>query len=339
MRVLVTGGAGFIGKAVTERLLNHGWEVRSIDIAPSLDLKGVEYTQCDIRNYAEVREQVRDCQCIVHMGAIPRPQLGTGPDIFSINAAGTFNIFEAASAEGIKRVVQASSINAIGGVYNLTDLHTEYFPIDEQHPPFNTDPYSFSKQVIEDIGRYYWRRDGISSVALRFSGVNRKDTRETPEFQERRQNSWHAIDDFAKLSDEERRERLAAIRKRTIEFRQTRSMEFKTEPVIYPQRKDVDDQLWYIYAFDRFNFWAFVDERDAAQSIEKGLTAEYEGSHPLFIMNQRNWMGYDAHELVRLFFPEIPEEKNKLSGPSSLISIEQARQLIGFDPEYTVEAR
>ena len=120
---------------------------------------------------------------------------------------------------------------------------------------------------------------------------------------------------------------------------QQRLMEFKNEPVAYPQRKDVDDPLWYIYAFDRFNFWAFVDERDAAQSIEKGLTAEYEGAHPLFILNQRNWLGYDAHELVRLFFPEIEESNNKLSGPSSLMSIEQARTLIGFEPEYSVDEK
>lgn len=334
MKVLITGGAGFIGKAVTERLLAHGWEVRSIDVAPTVDIEDIEYTQCDIRDYAAVREQVRGCQAIVHMGAVPRPQLAPGHEVFDINVSGTFNVFEAADAEGIKRVVQASSINAIGGVYNLTDLAVQYFPLDEQHPPFNTDPYSFSKQTIEEIGRYYWRRSGISSVALRFSGVWRRDFAADPELKGRRDGARKLIDDFAALSEAERATRIAEMQKRTVEFRQKRPLEYKDAPVIFPQRKDVDDQLWYVYAFDRFNFWSFIDERDAAQSVEKGLTAEYEGAHPLFITHYENWLGYDAHELVRLFFPEISEENNKLSGPSALTSIESARKLIGFDPEF-----
>ena len=54
------------------------------------------------------------------------------------------------------------------------------FPIDEDHPTYTTDPYSFSKQVIEDIGAYFWRREGISSVFLRFPAVYDMDEGKTP---------------------------------------------------------------------------------------------------------------------------------------------------------------
>ena len=53
----------------------------------------------------------------------------------------------------------------------LSGDFVEYFPIDEQHPTFTTDSYSFSKQVMEEIGAYFWRREGISSVLLRLPGV------------------------------------------------------------------------------------------------------------------------------------------------------------------------
>src|ERR1041385_2679055 len=168
MKVLVTGGAGLIGKATVERLVAHGWDVRAIDLATGVELPGAEYLTCDITNYDDVRAQMRGCQVVVHLAAIPRPALAPGEKVFSVNTSGTFNVFEAAAAEGIKRVVQASSINALGVSFSLTDIVTEYFPIDEKHPTYTTDPYSLSKQFVEDIGAYYWRRDGISSVAMRF---------------------------------------------------------------------------------------------------------------------------------------------------------------------------
>ena len=100
----------------------------------------------------------------------------------------------------------------------------------------------------------------------------------------------------------------------------------------YPRRSPVQ-----AFAVDRFNLWAFVDERDAAQSLEKGLTADYEGAHALFVNDHLNSIGYDSKDMVRLFFPEISAAHNNVSGMSSLVSIEKARTLIGFEPEYSIE--
>src|SRR5258708_7724216 len=175
MKVLITGGAGHIGKATTERLVRQGWDVRVIGLESGAETPGVEFVTCDILNYADVREQIRGCQAVIHLAAIRGPQLAAGHKVFEVNVAGTFNVFEAAAAEGIRRVVQASSINALGCTYNLGDFSPEYLPIDEKHPLFTTDPYSYSKEIIEDIGRYYWRREGISSVAMRFPGVYTSD--------------------------------------------------------------------------------------------------------------------------------------------------------------------
>ena len=339
MKVLVTGGAGHIGKAATERLVQHGWDVRAIGLEAETEVQGVEYVTCDVLNYDDLRQQMRGCEAVIHLAAIPRPQLAPGHKIFTTNVAGTFNVFEAAAAEGIKRVVQASSINALGTAFGLVDFAPQYFPIDEQHPVFTTDPYSFSKQTIEEIGRYYWRRDGISSVALRFPGVQRSEYAMSDEMRERRQSTWKVIDEFAALTATEREARLAGIRKRTIEYRQQHPWEFKETVAVMPPRNQEEDQLWYIYAFDRFNLWAFIDVRDAAQALEKGLTAEYDSAHPLFVSDPQNWLGYDARSLVRLFFPEVSESNINLSGPSAMVSVEAARRLIGFEPEYSVAFR
>ncbi|MFN8561489.1 MAG: NAD(P)-dependent oxidoreductase [Anaerolineae bacterium] len=175
MRVLITGGTGLIGKATVERLVAKGWDVRVIDLQPEADLAGAEYVQCNILHYDDLLEQTRGCDAVIHLAAIRSPVSDPGHKVFQVNATGTFNVFEAAAAAGIKRVVQASSINALGCFYGINDLDIHYFPVDEAHPTHTTDPYSFSNGVIEDIGDYYWRRDGISSVAMRYPGVYRGD--------------------------------------------------------------------------------------------------------------------------------------------------------------------
>ena len=91
-----------------------------------------------------------------------------------------------------------------------------------------------------------------------------------------------------------------------------------------------------LYNFERFNFWAYVDERDAAQAMEKGISAEYEGSHALFINAVDNSLNYDSLALARLFFPEIANDQLQLKGREALVSIASARELIGYEPAYSI---
>jgi hypothetical protein len=84
----------------------------------------------------------------------------------------------------------------------------------------------------------------------------------------------------------------------------------------------------------RTNFWTSLDARDAAQSIEKGLLAGYEGSHPLYVNAAHNSLGYPSAQLAAYAFPEVTEYKRPLQGTETLVSIDRARALIGFEPEY-----
>lgn len=334
MKVMVTGGAGHIGKSTIERLLHNGWEVRALDRMPDVTIEGAEYVACDILDYDSLREHMRGCDKVIHLAAIPSPRSAPGHEVYQVNVAGTFNVFEAAAAEGIRRVVQASSINAIGNGYNLTDMPIQYFPVDENHPPFTTDAYSFSKQTIEDIGAYYWRREGISSIALRFPWVY---PRTFPQSDMRRQRDAIAIQSLDELTaqpESEQRARLDDVRRRVLDYRQQRHTEFGHGKVAPPFPAQTDDPLWFAYYVDRFNFWVSLDERDAAQALEKGLTADYEGSHPLFANAAHNFFNYDSETLLRLFFPDVTERKQSIPGASSLVSIDRARSLIGFEPEF-----
>lgn len=336
MKVLITGGNGAVGKAVVERLAARGWEALVIGRTKDVVIPNATYESCDITNYADLREKVRGCDSIVHLAAIPNPMKTPGPDLFHINVMGTYNIYEAAADEGITHLVQASSINSFGCFWGNVDIAPQYLPVDEAHPTYTTDPYSFSKNVIESIGDYYWRRKGISSLALRLPGVWPHERLSDPAFHERRQQSCALIDEFAAQSDAKRAERLAGLRQATATYRGQMNMEYPNAQEGFPRPNLTEDPLYWLYAFERFNFWAYVDERDSAQSIERGLTTPYQGSHVLFINAADNSLGYESAALARLFFPEVSTEKTKLTSNESLVSIAKARALIGYEPEYSV---
>jgi len=87
--------------------------------------------------------------------------------------------------------------------------------------------------------------------------------------------------------------------------------------------------------FGYSNFWASIDARDSAQAIELGLTADYEGSHPLWVNDSHNSAGVPTQALAELFYPDVPLKRD-LVGTESLVSIDRARELLGFEPEYSV---
>lgn len=336
MRIFITGGAGLIGRAVASHLLEHGHEVHLTDIVPETDAPHTTYAICDILDFDSVRQQMRGCDAVVHMAALRSPFQAPGQDVFRINTAGTFNVFEAAAKEGIRRVVQASSINAIGCAWNTTEFLPNYLPVDENHPIDTSDPYSFSKQQIEETGAYFWRRDRISSVAFRFPGVYRAGHLESPQTVERRRTMRAFLDQFTALPADERQRQLEAARQLALAFRAERRLEYPFQRWEVPSAEGIDPQLSLAYTFDRYNLWVWIDERDAALAVALALTADYEGAHPLFVNDTCNTLKYDSVALARLFFPELPDSKLTMTGTEAMVSIQRARDLIGFEPQHSL---
>ncbi len=336
MRVFITGGAGLLGRAIAEHLIERGYEVALTDIIAETDVPHTTYAVCNILDYDSVRENLRGCDAVVHMAAVRNPIDQPGHVVYQINTAGTFNVFEAAAKEGIRRIVQASSINAMGCAWNIGEFAPHYLPVDEDHPLATSDPYSFSKQQIEEIGGYFWRRDGISSVAFRFPGIYRAEMHHTPQSIERRHAMREFLDSFALLSQEERDQQIEQVRLHCMAFRSARRLEYPDGGWKIPPYDGIDDRLAQAYTMDRFNLWALLDVRDAALAVEQALTATFDGAHPLFVNDTHNSLDYDTQSLIRMFFPEVPRQKHPVEGSAALVSVKRAHDLIGFEPQYSV---
>jgi nucleoside-diphosphate-sugar epimerase len=340
MKILVTGGLGMVGRPLVQRLLRQGHTVRVLDRIPEAEadrtaLGEAEYAFCDINDFSALRQEVHGIQAIIHLAAIPDPASGPGHDVFRINCAGSFNVYEAAAQEGIRRVVSASSINALGFNYGIKSFPIRYLPVDEDHPTFTTDPYSFSKQILEEIGAYYGRRESISGVQLRLPAVIHM----TDEFRT-------MIDQFAPIT----RQAFESVRAMPAEAQQQRARQLIAEvDAARAERRhekpwsgempegewkpDLSDPLPLI-SFGYTDFWAMIHEEDAAQALEKGVTADYTGSHPLFVAGAVNMANLDADTLARIFYPDAAR-KRPLVSSEPLVSFDRARLLIGYEPEYS----
>lgn len=159
VRALITGDAGFLGRAVTNHFLSLGWEVTGFDQKTS---DRDEYPQIvgDLREHADVAAAVSGQDVICHIGAIGDVYLaGDRPDLAAaVNVQGSANVADAAHRSGAK-VVYASTWEVYG--------EPEYQPIDEDHPCNPDHPYSITKHAGEQLLLAADRLRGVPVLALR----------------------------------------------------------------------------------------------------------------------------------------------------------------------------
>ncbi len=171
-RVLVTGGAGFIGSNLVAALLERGDEVRVLDnfstgSRANLGALGreVEVVEGDLRSYERVHTAVRGTEVVFHQGALGSVPRSVQDPLTStaVNVEGTLNVLLAARDEGIRRVVAASSSSVYG------DGGT--FPRVETQAPNPISPYAVAKLAAERFCVSFTRVYGIETVALRYFNV------------------------------------------------------------------------------------------------------------------------------------------------------------------------
>lgn len=174
MRIAVTGGSGGVGRAIIEQALAQGHSVVSIDrVDPpeGAERAGMTFAKVDMAQYDQVEQAIRGCDALIHMAAIAAP--GYHPDhvVHNNNVVGSYNALRAAAELGITHVCQASSVNATGMSYSRRPRY-DYFPLDEQHPTYNEDPYSLSKWICEQQGDSFARRyENMTISSMRFHWV------------------------------------------------------------------------------------------------------------------------------------------------------------------------
>ncbi len=178
MKIAVTGGSGRVGGAIIDMALKRGDSVVSIDRVDNPAAQETHphltYVQADITDYAAMVDAFKGCDAVVHMAAIPAP--GHLPDqvVHNNNVVGSYNALRAAVEVGIQRVCQASSVNAMGLAYSRWPRF-DYFPLDEEHPSYNEDPYSLSKWICEEQGSSFARRyENMVIASMRFHWVVRE---------------------------------------------------------------------------------------------------------------------------------------------------------------------
>jgi len=170
MRVVVTGASGRLGRTVVTHLLQQGFAVVGMD-KQETSFSDAPMITADLCDLGQVFAAFAGADTIVHLGAIPSPT-GRPPElVYHNNIMSQFNVFEAAAQLGIRHVISASSVSALGFPYQHRWSEPLYFPIDEQHPLLPQDAYGLSKASGEEIAAAYCRRTGGSAASLRISTI------------------------------------------------------------------------------------------------------------------------------------------------------------------------
>ena len=167
MRVVVTGGSGKGGTWVVRDLREHGHDVLNVDARHDGSTSGVSLV-ADLTDLGQTQDALAGADAVVHFAAIPAPGLRPEGETFRINTLSTYNVFAAAVAHGIRRVVWASSETVLGLPF---DIPPAFAPIDETIEPRPESSYSLSKLVGETMAAQFARRNATEFVGLRISNI------------------------------------------------------------------------------------------------------------------------------------------------------------------------
>ena len=206
-RVVVTGGAGKLGRACVAELVRAGWDVVVFDRArppAGSETAGAVYLPIDLTDYGQVldamsglEENYSRVDALVHLAAIPAP--GKVPDhaTFMNNIGCTWNVVSAARRVGITNIVWASSETVLGLPF---ETPPPYIPVDEEYAPRPESTYSLVKTLEETMAVQLCRWDpALKMIGLRFSNVMEPaDYARFPSFDDdpgsRKWNLWGYID-------------------------------------------------------------------------------------------------------------------------------------------------
>lgn len=184
MRIFFTGGSGKAGKHVVAHLADQGHQVTNADLVP-LGHAGVADLQVDLTDAGETYsalaglasfdeldlDQAPAYDAVVHFAAVPRILLTSDAKTYATNVLSTYNVLEAATRLGIRKVVFASSETTYGVCFAQGDRKPIYVPVDEDHPTVPEDSYAMSKVAGEVTARSFQVRTGADVYGLRINNV------------------------------------------------------------------------------------------------------------------------------------------------------------------------
>jgi UDP-glucose 4-epimerase len=173
-RILVTGGAGFIGSHIVDRLLEERYEVGALDnlatgnfknISKHVAASEIRFHNCDISNFEEIAKIVKDYDAIIHEAALVSVTRSVEDPVLvnNVNVSGTVNLLKAAVDSGAQKFIYASSSSVYG--------ETETLPKKETVSPSPISPYGVSKLTAENYCKAFAKVYGLRTVSLRYFNV------------------------------------------------------------------------------------------------------------------------------------------------------------------------
>jgi nucleoside-diphosphate-sugar epimerase len=170
--VLLTGAAGKIGRLIIERLGDqHEWILT--DLQPPADTHGLPFIAADISDLDALRSLCKGVEVVLHLGAMSRPDAAF-QDLMQPNIVGIYNLFQAASEAGCRRVIFASSLQVVDGYPNDVQVNSDM-------PVAPLSLYGATKAWGEAVAAYYVHQKGLSAICLRIGwAMPRNDSRIAP---------------------------------------------------------------------------------------------------------------------------------------------------------------
>jgi len=186
MKIVVTGGAGRLGRYVINELVGHGHDVLCIDTVVPAE-PACPSVAVDLREVKNLFSVFEGADAVMHLARIPFPYTANGydpasglwqtPDVaadterFCHNVTITYNVLVASLEAGVKKIVAGSSLAVYGLYYPSRPNAPDYLPIDEHHPLVPQDPYGMTKLVGEKLCESFARKKDIQIASLRFAGI------------------------------------------------------------------------------------------------------------------------------------------------------------------------
>ncbi|TVY84631.1 dTDP-D-glucose 4,6-dehydratase [Lachnellula suecica] len=224
-RIVFTGGSGKAGRHVIPYLLSKGHKVLNLDLIPFPDPSADVYTlKTDLTDSGQVFNGLTSHfnmagyesgsvpgppDVVIHFAAYARNMLVPDSELFQANVRSTYNIVEAASKLGVKKIIIASSETVYGVCFAQGDAEYHSFPLEEDYDVDPEDSYALSKICGEKTARTFARRFKNDIYALRIGNViePHEYARDFPAFIEspktRKRNAWSYIDarDLGQICD------------------------------------------------------------------------------------------------------------------------------------------
>lgn len=174
--VLITGAAGRIGTALRSalsqyRLRLHDRDLRRVELKPN-----EEAVECDLADFAGIRQAVEGCDAVIHLAGDPRPSASWW-ELRSPNIDGPYHVFEAARQAGVRRLVFATTNHVTG----MLDQRGEW-PISPAGELAPDSLYGVTKAFGEALGRYYAENSDLSVVCLRIGWFHDRELVDNPDW-------------------------------------------------------------------------------------------------------------------------------------------------------------